>query len=68
VVTWINPPRPEPCLLGCRMAWLSFLAALSAIVVQRAFKAYSESHPDTPMRVRIGLHVGPAIDESSDLW
>jgi hypothetical protein len=36
--------------------------------VQRAFKAYSESHPETPMRVRIGSHVGPTIDESSDPW
>ena len=33
-------------------------AALCAMAVQRAFKAYSESHPDAPMRVRIGLHVG----------
>ena len=50
------------------MAWLSFFATLWAIAVQRASKAYSESHLDTPTRVRIGLHLGPAIDESSDLW
>jgi class 3 adenylate cyclase len=43
-------------------------AALCAMAVQRAFQAYSESHPDTPMRVRIGLHVGEAINESSDLF
>ena len=43
-------------------------AALCAMAVQRAFRAYSESHPDAPMRVRIGLHVGEAIDESSDLF
>jgi eukaryotic-like serine/threonine-protein kinase len=43
-------------------------AALCAISIQRALKAYSESHPDTPMRVRIGLHVGAAISESSDLF
>jgi eukaryotic-like serine/threonine-protein kinase len=43
-------------------------AALCASAVQRAFKAYSDSHPDAPMRVRIGLHVGEAIDESSDLF
>jgi class 3 adenylate cyclase len=43
-------------------------AALCAIAVQRAFKAYSEAHTDAPMRVRIGLHVGEAIDESSDLF
>jgi hypothetical protein len=46
------------------VAWLSLLTALRAIAVQRVFKAYSESHPETPMRVRIGLHVGPAIDQS----
>jgi class 3 adenylate cyclase/tetratricopeptide (TPR) repeat protein len=43
-------------------------AALCAMAVQRAFRAYSESHADAPMRVRIGLHVGPAIDGSSDLF
>ncbi len=43
-------------------------AALCAMAVQRAFRAYSESHPDALMRVRIGLHVGPAIEVSSDLF
>jgi eukaryotic-like serine/threonine-protein kinase len=43
-------------------------AALCAMAVQRTFRAYSESHPDASMRVRIGLHVGPAIDGSSDLF
>jgi class 3 adenylate cyclase len=43
-------------------------ATLCAMAVQRAFRAYSESHLDAPMRVRIGLHVGPAIDGSSDLF
>jgi adenylate cyclase len=43
-------------------------AALCAMAVQRAFRAYSESHPDASMRVRIGLHVGPAIEGSSDLF
>jgi class 3 adenylate cyclase len=43
-------------------------AALCAMAVQRAFRVYSESHPDAPMRVRIGLHVGPAIEGSSDLF
>jgi class 3 adenylate cyclase len=43
-------------------------AAFCAMAVQRAFRAYSESHPAAPMRVRIGLHVGPAIDGSSDLF
>jgi eukaryotic-like serine/threonine-protein kinase len=43
-------------------------AALCAMAVQRAFKTYSDNHPDAPMRVRIGLHVGEAINESSDLF
>jgi len=60
--------RTVPLCCSFGTAWLSFFADLCAIALQRAFKAYSESHPDTPMRVRIGLHVGPAIDESSDLW
>ncbi len=43
-------------------------AALCAIEAQRSFAAYSESHPDLPIRVRMGLHVGEAINESSDLF
>jgi class 3 adenylate cyclase len=33
-----------------------------AVALQRAFAAYSESHPDT-LRVRIGLHVGETLRE-----
>ena len=43
-------------------------AALCAIAVQRSFAAYCESHADLPIRVRIGLHVGEAINESSDYF
>jgi len=43
-------------------------AALCAIAAQRAFAAYCESHPDLPIRVRMGLHVGEAINESSDYF
>jgi eukaryotic-like serine/threonine-protein kinase len=43
-------------------------AALCAIATQRSFAAYCESHPDQPLRVRIGLHVGEAINESADYF
>ena len=43
-------------------------AARCAIEIQRSFAAYCESHPDLPMRVRVGLHVGETINESSDMF
>ena len=43
-------------------------AALCAIAAQRLFKAYCESHPDLPIRVRMGLHVGEAINELADYF
>jgi len=43
-------------------------AALCAIAMQRSFAAYCESHPDLPIKVRIGLHVGEAINESADYF
>ena len=43
-------------------------AVLCAIALQRAFAAYSASHPDLPIRVRIGLHVGEAVRESTDFF
>jgi eukaryotic-like serine/threonine-protein kinase len=43
-------------------------AALCAIAAQRSFAAYCDAHPDLPIRVRIGLHVGEAINESSDYF
>jgi len=43
-------------------------AVLCAIALQRAFAAYSASHPDQPIRVRIGLHVGEAVRESTDFF
>jgi class 3 adenylate cyclase len=36
---------------------------LCAIAIQRAFAAYSEAHPDEPIRVRIGLHTGEALKD-----
>jgi class 3 adenylate cyclase len=43
-------------------------AVLCAIALQRAFAVYCDSHPDLPMRVRIGLHVGEAVRESTDFF
>jgi eukaryotic-like serine/threonine-protein kinase len=43
-------------------------AALCAIAAQRSFAAYCETHPDQPIRVRMGLHVGEAINESADYF
>ena len=43
-------------------------AVLCAIALQRAFAAYSDSHADLPIRVRIGLHVGEAVRESTDFF
>ena len=43
-------------------------AVLCAIALQRAFAAYSDSHPDLPIRIRIGLHVGEAVRESTDFF
>jgi class 3 adenylate cyclase len=41
---------------------------LCAIATQRSFAAYCESHPDQPLRIRMGLHVGEAINESADYF
>ena len=43
-------------------------AALCAIATQQSFAAYCETHPDQPIRVRMGLHVGEAINEFRRLF
>ena len=43
-------------------------AALCAIATQRSFAAYCENHPDQPLKVRMGLHVGEAINEFADYF
>jgi len=35
-----------------------------AIAIERTFAAYSAEHPERPIRVRIGLHTGEAIQET----
>jgi class 3 adenylate cyclase/tetratricopeptide (TPR) repeat protein len=39
-------------------------ALACATAIQRAFAAYSAEHPEQPIRVRIGLHTGEAIQEA----
>jgi class 3 adenylate cyclase len=43
-------------------------ALLCAIAIQRAFAAYSEAHPDEPIRVRIGLHTGEALKDADKFF
>jgi class 3 adenylate cyclase len=37
-----------------------------AASVQRTFAAYSEVHPELPIRVHIGIHTGEAMEEDDD--
>jgi len=37
-----------------------------AASMQRTFAAYSEAHPDRPIRVQIGIHTGEAMEEDDD--
>ena len=39
-----------------------------AIAMQRAFAAHDDEHPETPIRVRIGLNAGEPIAEDKDLF
>jgi class 3 adenylate cyclase len=43
-------------------------AAQCAIAVQRSFAAHCERHPELPIRVRMRIHVGEAINESYDYF
>jgi len=56
--------------------WDGFMASFSsatralecAIAMQRAFAAHDDEHPETPIRVRIGLNAGEPIAEDEDLF
>jgi class 3 adenylate cyclase len=43
-------------------------ALLCAISIQRAFAAYNGQHPDQPIRVKMGLHIGETISEHNDFF
>ncbi len=50
---------------GFLLAFADPVAALRcAIAIERAFAAYSAEHSEQPIRVRIGLHTGEAIQEA----
>ena len=52
---------------GFMLAFSSARRALQcAISTQRSFAAYNTTHPETQMRVRMGLHVGETIKEGDD--
>jgi len=39
-----------------------------AIAMQKAFAAHDDEHPETPIRVRVGLNAGEPIAEDEDLF
>ena len=39
-----------------------------AIAIQKAFAAYNQEHPETPLYLRIGLSAGEPIEEHGDLF
>ena len=39
-----------------------------AIAIQKAFAAYNESNPETPMYLRIGLSAGEPVEDDNDLF
>ena len=39
-----------------------------AVAIQKAFGAYNENNPDTPLYVRLGLTAGEPIEEHGDLF
>jgi class 3 adenylate cyclase len=43
-------------------------AIVCAIAIQKAFAAYNESNPETPLYLRIGLSAGEPVEEDNDLF
>ncbi|MFQ5513206.1 MAG: AAA family ATPase [Myxococcota bacterium] len=43
-------------------------ALACAIAIQRSFARYGAEHPDQPIRVRIGLHTGEALQDANKLF
>lgn len=39
-----------------------------AVAIQRAFTAFNESNPETPLYVRIGLSAGEPVEDDNDLF
>jgi class 3 adenylate cyclase len=54
---------------GIMASFASVRSGLAAAVdIQRAFAAHAETHPEAPMRVRIGLSAGEPVTEGQDLF
>jgi class 3 adenylate cyclase len=54
---------------GFMVAFASARRALDcAVAIQRACRAWADRHPETPIRVRMGLHTGEAIKEAEDFF
>jgi class 3 adenylate cyclase len=54
---------------GFLLAFTDALAGLRcAIAIEKALAAYSAAHPKQPVRVRIGLHTGEAIQEAEGFF
>src|SRR5262245_16200517 len=54
---------------GFLLAFTDALAGLRcAIAIEKALAAYSAAHPEQPVRVRIGLHTGEAIQEAEGFF
>jgi class 3 adenylate cyclase len=54
---------------GFLLAFADPMAALRcAIAIERALAGYSGEHPEQPIRVRIGLHAGEAIQEAEGFF
>jgi class 3 adenylate cyclase len=54
---------------GIMASFTSVQSGLAAAVdIQRAFSAHAETHPEAPMRVRIGLSAGEPLTEGQDLF
>ena len=43
-------------------------ALICSMDIQRAFAAYSREHPECPIRIRVGLHVGEPVHEGDDFY
>jgi class 3 adenylate cyclase len=54
---------------GFMLAFVDARDALRcAVAVQRALARFNQEQPDTPIRVRVGLHTGQAIREADDFF
>ena len=54
---------------GIMASFASVLNAVEcAIAIQKAFAAYNQEHPETPLYLRIGLSAGEPIEDHGDLF